>query len=88
MVDHGHQVEARAANPVVERAAVEVETLPLEDRGLAAKRRVIAELRDDDLRDQPLSRQPARHDVLGACACTTACEQRRQAHLGRRVART
>jgi hypothetical protein len=65
VVDHRHQVEARAADPVAERAAVEMQPLSLEDPGLAVKRKVVAELRDDDPCDQPLGRQSARHDMLG-----------------------
>src|SRR5690606_37399988 len=65
VVDHGHQVEAGAPDPVAERAAVEVEPLPLEDPGLAVERQVVAKLRDDDPRDQPFGRQPARDDMLG-----------------------
>jgi hypothetical protein len=65
VVDDGHQVEAGAPDPVAERAAVEVEPLPLEDPGLAVKRKVVAELRDDDPGDQPLGGQPAGHDMLG-----------------------
>ena len=38
VVDHGPQVEAGATDPVAQRAAVEVETLPLEDPGLAVER--------------------------------------------------
>jgi hypothetical protein len=65
VVDHGQQVEARAPDPVAKRTAVEIETLPFEDPGLAVKRKVVAELGDDDPRDQPLGRQPAGHDMLG-----------------------
>src|SRR6056297_1837462 len=45
MVDDGHQVEAGAPRPVAERAAVEMEPLPLEDPGLAVERKEVAELR-------------------------------------------
>ncbi len=38
VVDDRHQVEARAPDPVAERAAVEVEPLPLEDPGLSGRR--------------------------------------------------
>lgn len=54
-----------AARPVAERAAVEVEPLPLEDPGLAVEWQVVAEPGDDDPCDQPFGRQPARHDMLG-----------------------
>jgi hypothetical protein len=76
VVDHGHQVEARAPDPVAERAAVEVEPLPLEDPGPAVERQVVAELRNDNPRDQALGLQPARHDVLG----------RMRLHHGKRAA--
>jgi hypothetical protein len=65
VVDDRHQVEARTPDPVAERTAVEVETLPLEDPRLAVKRQVVAELRDDNPRDQPPGRQSAGHDMLG-----------------------
>ena len=58
-------METGAANPVAERAAVEVEPLPLEDPGLAVEWQVVPELRDDDPSDQPLGRQPTRHDMFG-----------------------
>ena len=64
VVDDRHQVEAGAPRPVAECATVEVETLPLEDPRLAVERKVVAELRDDDPRDQPFGRQPARDDML------------------------
>lgn len=47
-VDRGHQVEEGAVNPVVERAAVEMQRFPLEDSRLAVKRQVVAELGYDD----------------------------------------
>jgi hypothetical protein len=39
VLDHGHQVEACTADPVAQRAAVEVETLTLENPRLAVKMR-------------------------------------------------
>lgn len=48
------KVEAGAPDPVAERAAIEMQPLPLEDPGLTVKRKVVAELRDDDPRGQPL----------------------------------
>ena len=46
-------------------AAVEPDALAGVDPGLAVERQMVAELRDDDLGDQRLGRQPARHDMLG-----------------------
>lgn len=65
VVDDRHQVEAGAADPVAERAAVEVDPLPLEDPGLTVEAQVVAELRDDDPGDEQLRGQPARDDMLG-----------------------
>jgi hypothetical protein len=58
------EMEAGAPDPVAERAPVKLDALPPVDAGLAVKRQVVAELRDDHLGDQALGRQPARHDVL------------------------
>lgn len=52
VVDHGHQLEAGAADPVAECAAVAVETSPLEDPRLAVERKEVFELRDDSPREQ------------------------------------
>src|SRR3546814_13119467 len=41
------------------------DSLPGIDVGLAVKGQMVAELRDDDLGDQRLRRQPAGHDVFG-----------------------
>ncbi len=49
----------RTADPVAERAAVQVDPLPLEDFGLSVKRKMVAEFRDDDPGDEELRRQPA-----------------------------
>lgn len=65
VVDHRHQVETGAADPVAEGAAIEVDPLPLEDFGLAIKRKVVAELRDDDPGDEEFGGQSAGHDMLG-----------------------
>ena len=97
VLDDRRQVEARTADPVAQRAAVEVEPLPLEDPGLAVEWQVISELGHDDPCDQPFRRQPARHDMLGRARhcppangspCTTACEHRRQAYRRQRVTST
>ena len=47
VVDDRHQVEACATHPVAQCPTVKVDPLPLEDLGLAVKRKVVAELRDD-----------------------------------------
>jgi transposase len=65
VLDDRHQVEARTADPVAQRAAVKVEPLTLEDPGLAVERQAVTELGHDDPCDQPLGRQPAGDDMLG-----------------------
>ena len=64
VVDHRHQVETGAADPVAKRAAIQVDPLPLEDLGLAAKRKMVAELRNDDPDNEQFRGQPAGHDML------------------------
>jgi len=64
MVDDRHQVETGAADPVAERAAVQVDPLPPEDLGLAVKRQVVTELRDDDPGDEEFRGQPSGHDMF------------------------
>ena len=59
------QVEAGPAGPVAQGGAVEPDAVAGVDPGLAVERQMVAELRDDDLGDQRLGRQPARHDMLG-----------------------
>ena len=63
--DDGHEVETGAADPVAERAAIEMDALPLEGLGLAIERKVIAEFRDDDPGDEEFRGQPAGHDMFG-----------------------
>jgi len=65
VLDDGHQVETGAPDPVAERAAVQIDPLPLEDLGLTIKRQVVAEFRDDDPGDEQLRGQPAGYDMLG-----------------------
>jgi hypothetical protein len=45
------EMEAGAPDPVAERAPVKLDALPAVDAGLAVKRQVVADLRDDHLRD-------------------------------------
>ena len=47
VVDDRHQVETGAADPVAERAAVDLDPLPPEDPGLAVERKMVPEFRDD-----------------------------------------
>ena len=56
LVDHRHQVEAGAPRPVAERAAAEIQPLPLEDPRLAVERQVVAELGHDDPCDHSMRR--------------------------------
>ena len=65
VIDDRHQVETGAADPVAERAAIQIDPLSLEDLGLAVKRKVVAELGHDDPCDEQFRRQPAGHDMLG-----------------------
>ena len=65
VVDDRHQMETGAADPVAERAPIQIDPLPLEDLRLTIKRQMIAEFRDDDPGDEQFRRQPARHDVFG-----------------------
>ena len=64
VVDDRHKVETGTTDPVAERAAVKVDTLPLEDLGLAIERKMIAEFRNDDPGDEQLRWQPAGHDMF------------------------
>lgn len=45
-------MESGTTDPVAERAAIEVEPLPLEDLGLLVKWQLVAELGDDDPGDE------------------------------------
>ena len=65
VVDDRHQVEAGAADPVAERAAIDLDPLPPEDPGLAIEWQMVAELRDDDPGDEQFRGQPAGHNILG-----------------------
>lgn len=65
VVDDRHQVEAGAADPVAERAAIDLDPLPPEDPGLAIEWQMVAELRDDDPGDEQFRGQPAGHNMLG-----------------------
>jgi hypothetical protein len=58
------EMEACPARPVAQRGAVEVEALPPVDLGLAVERQMVAELGDDDVGDQRLGGQAARHEAL------------------------
>ena len=64
VVGDGLEMEAGAAGPVAQRRPIEPDPLSRVDLGLPVKRRVIAELGDDHLRNRRLGRQPARHDML------------------------
>lgn len=59
------EVEARSTHPVAESSPVKLDALPGIDLGLPIKGQVIAELRDNDLGDQPFRWQPSRHDMFG-----------------------
>lgn len=48
VVDDRHEVETGPADPVAERAAIQVDPLSLEDFSLPVERQVIAEFRNDD----------------------------------------
>ncbi len=65
VIDDRHQVETGAADPVAERAPVQIDPLPLEDLGLAVEWQVVAELGDDDPGDEQFGGQSAGHDMLG-----------------------
>src|SRR3546814_3396124 len=58
-------MKAGPARPVAQSSPVKPDSLPGIDVGLAVKGQMVAELRDDDLGDQRLRRQPAGHDVFG-----------------------
>jgi hypothetical protein len=47
LVDHRHQVETGAANPIAKGAAIQIDPLPFEDFGLTVERQMIPELCDD-----------------------------------------
>ena len=64
VVDDRHEVETGTPDPVAERAAVQVDPLPLEDLGLAIERQVVAEFRDDNPGDEEFRGQPAGHDMF------------------------
>jgi hypothetical protein len=64
VVDDRHQVETGAADPVAKGAAIEMDALPLEDLGLAIKRQVVAEFRNDDPGDEEFRGQPTGHDMF------------------------
>ena len=57
-------METGAADPVAERAAVQIDPLPLEDLGLPIKRQVVTELRDDNPGDEEFRGQTARHHMF------------------------
>jgi hypothetical protein len=65
VIDDRHQVEARAADPVAERASIQIDPLSLEDLGLAVKWQVVTEIGHDDRGDEQFRGQPAGHDMLG-----------------------
>ena len=65
LVDHRHQVETGAANPIAKGAAIQIDPLPFEDLGLTVERQMVAELCDDNPGDEQLRGQPAGHDMLG-----------------------
>ena len=59
------EIEAAPARPVAQGGPVECDPLPGIDVGLPVERHMIAKLRDDDLGDQRLGRQSARHHMFG-----------------------
>jgi hypothetical protein len=63
-LDDGFEVEARPARPIAQRGAVEIKALPTVDLGLAVERQVVAELGNDDVGDQRLGGQAARHEAF------------------------
>ena len=71
-IDYGLEMKARAADPVAKGGADKVDTLTRIDVSLAIERKMIAELRHDDLGDQRLGGQTTRHDMLG-CVCLHHC---------------
>src|SRR3546814_17086129 len=58
-------MKAGPARPVAQSSPGKPDSLPGIDVGRAVKGQMVAELRDDDLGDQRLRRQPAGHDVFG-----------------------
>ncbi len=58
-------MEAGPASPVSQCRAIQLDALTSVDLGLPVERQMIAELGDDDLGDQRLGRQAARHHMLG-----------------------
>ena len=64
MVRDGLKMEAGAARPVAQCRPIKPDALALIDLGLTIKRRVVAKLGDDHVRDSRFGRQPAGHDVL------------------------
>jgi len=65
VVGDGLEMEAGPASPVAQCRPIQLDALAGVDFGLPVERQMIAELGDDDLGDQRLGRQAARHDMLG-----------------------
>lgn len=64
MVRDGLKMEAGAAGPVAQCRPIEPDPLARIDLGLTVKRRMVAKLGDDHVRNGGFGRQPAGHDVL------------------------
>lgn len=62
-VDDRHQRRNASAHRVCHRGAADLDALPYEDLRLTIKRKVIAELVDEDIGDQGFGRQAAGHNV-------------------------
>ncbi|MGY3347025.1 hypothetical protein ACVI1I_006387 [Bradyrhizobium sp. USDA 4459] len=69
-------MEAGAARPVAQRRPIKPDALARINLGLTIKRRVVAELGDDHVRDGRFGRQPAGHDVF---RCVRLCDRARAA---------
>jgi hypothetical protein len=58
------EMEAGAAGPVAQRRPIKPDPLARINLGLSIKRRMVAELGDDHMRNGRFGRQPAWHDML------------------------
>ena len=64
VVRYGLEMEAGAAGPVAQCRPIKPDPLPRIDLGLTVKRRMVAELGDDHVRNRRFGWQSTRHDVL------------------------
>ena len=83
------EMEAGAAGPVAQRRPIKPDPLARINPSLSIKRRMVAELRDDHVRNGRFGRQPAWHDML---RCVRLHDRGRaarwQAYFGPRVTST